>query len=125
MIRHKVDVPVEPTPTAPTDGLKTHPSGPSASENCVRIKSLGFIASKQIKMYGEYFELVSDPFVEGDYAVVNAVSRTDPTIRTLRLPVSILLGLANRSKKPVNVAGLETEVSPKSTRAPGAPTPPK
>ena len=105
MILPKIDVPADQMPPALTDALKLPASVVSASENCAKIKNLGFITSKRIKMYGEDFELVSDPFVEGDYAVIHAITRTDPTIRTLRLPVSILVGLANRFKKPVKLAG--------------------
>lgn len=71
--------------------------GRSPVENCVRIKALGYTASSHINMYGERFELVSDPFDEGDCTVVQVVSASDPTIRTLRLPESILLGLSDRS----------------------------
>jgi hypothetical protein len=48
-------------------------------------------------MYGERFELVSDPFEEGGRTVVQVTSGNNPTVRTLRLPESILLGLSDRS----------------------------
>ena len=67
------------------------------AENCARIKSLGYVASKHMRMYGECFELVSDPVEEGDCIVVQVISGHDPTIRRLSLPVSILLGLSDRS----------------------------
>lgn len=47
-------------------------------------------------MYGERFEIVSDPFDEGDCVAVNATSGNDPEIRTLRLPIAILVGLGDR-----------------------------
>jgi hypothetical protein len=50
-------------------------------------------------MYGERFELVSDPFEEGDCTAVRAISGNNPAIRVLRLPVSIILGLAHRFRK--------------------------
>ncbi len=84
----QLDVPVKP-----------HARGSSA-DNCARIKNLGFTASKHIKMYGERFEIVSDPFSEGGCIAVHAISGNDPKIRTLRLPVAILVGLANRFQKP-------------------------
>lgn len=84
------------------------PGVPSVSranaENCARIKGLGYVASKHIKMYGEHFELVSDPVQEGNCVVVQVVSRNDPTIRTLRLPVSILLGLSDRCGQKQSLA---------------------
>lgn len=80
-------------------GLAIHTSGGSASENCARTRDLGFTASKHIKMYGERFELVSDPFEDGECTAVHVVSRSDQTIRTLRLPVTILIGLSDRFQK--------------------------
>jgi len=93
LILSKVEAPIERTPTEPTDALNGHPSGRSPSENCARIKDLGFTTSKHIKMYGERFELVSDPFVQGDYTAVHAISPNDRGIRELRLPTAILVGL--------------------------------
>jgi hypothetical protein len=90
----QLDVAKEHPLPAPTDALKAHRSSRSASEkNCARIRDLGFRASKHIKLYGEDFELVSDPFIEGDYTTVHAFSRNDPEVRELRLPASILVGL--------------------------------
>jgi hypothetical protein len=66
------------------------------SEKCARIKNLGFSTSKHIKMYGERFEIVSDPFNECDCIAVHAISEGDPqhhpTMRTLLLPIAILVG---------------------------------
>jgi hypothetical protein len=104
LILPKFDTPNEWLSPAPTDVRKRHTSGQSSSENCARIRDLGFKASTHIKMYGEYFELVSDPFVDGDYTTVNAISRNGRGTRTLRLPVSILVGLPDlfrRKAKPV------------------------
>jgi hypothetical protein len=69
----------------------------SPAETCARIKGLGYTASKHITIYGQHLELVSDPVEQGDCTVVQVISEDDPTIRTLRLPVSILLGLTDRS----------------------------
>jgi len=79
--------------------------GPSASESCAKIKNLGFTASKHINMYGERFEIVSDPFSEGDYVAVHATSGTDPEIRTLRLPTAILVSEEDRFLKRSGSAG--------------------
>lgn len=72
----------------------------SRSETCAKIKNLGYTTSKHIKMYGERFELVSEPFVEGDFIAVRALSGHDPAIRILHLPTAILVGLAVRSARP-------------------------
>jgi hypothetical protein len=60
------------------------------SENCARIKKLGYIAGKHMNLYGEHMELVSDPFDEGDCVAVHAISSSNSTARTIKLPVSIL-----------------------------------
>ena len=89
---HAVKVPVfEPTGTPEVPAADRTPA-----EKCARLKDLGYIASTHITMYGERFELVSDPVQEGDCIVVQVLSGKDPTIRRLQLPVSILLGLSDR-----------------------------
>jgi len=55
---------------------------------------MGFKALMRVNMYGERFEIVSDPFDEGTCIAVRATSGNDPEIRTVLLPIAILLGLA-------------------------------
>lgn len=69
-----------------------HKAVRSPSENCTRIKKLGYIEGKHMSLYGEHMELVSDPFVEGDCVAVHAISSSNRTVRTIELPVSILAG---------------------------------
>jgi len=64
----------------------------SPCENCARIKKLGYVAGKHMDLYGEHMELVSDPFEEGDCVAVHAFSSSNTTVRTIKLPVSILTG---------------------------------
>lgn len=45
------------------------------AENCARLKDLGYVASTHIAMYGERFELISDPVQEGDCIVVQVPQR--------------------------------------------------
>jgi hypothetical protein len=35
-------------------------------EDCLRIKDLGYGSSHHIRMYGQQFEIVSDPIPDGD-----------------------------------------------------------
>jgi hypothetical protein len=65
----------------------------SALEDCVRIKDLGYSRSHHIRMYGEQFDIVSDPFQQGTGVAVQVTTAQEPTERTLRLPTSILVGL--------------------------------
>lgn len=73
-----------------TDAL-LKPDTAAPSESCAKIKGLGFTASRHIRMYGEQFEIVSEPFSEGDGVAVHAICGKDPKVRTLRLPTAILV----------------------------------
>jgi hypothetical protein len=68
-------------------------SGRTPVEDCARIKELGYDISHHVQMYGERFEIVSDPVSEGSGVSIQAVSLENPKRRTLRLPVSIIVGL--------------------------------
>lgn len=72
----------------------------SPAENCTKIRKLGFTTSRHIKMYGQALELMSDPFEEGKHTSVRVVSRADQRERTIHLPVSILVGLADLFETP-------------------------
>jgi hypothetical protein len=69
------------------------------------MKDLGFSASMHIRMYGEHFEIVSDPFDEAGGVAVRATSGSDPAIRTVRLPLAILVGRADRFLKRPGAPG--------------------
>lgn len=96
MLIPKIDVLPKPDTQA---SAASSANSRSRSENCGRIKDLGFATSKHITMYGQHFEIVSDPFSEGDCVSVRATSGDDPEIRILRLPTTILVGAKNRFLK--------------------------
>ena len=75
----------------------------SASDSCGKIRKLGFAASMHINMYGERFEIVSDPFDDEDCIAVRATSGNNPEIRTLRLPIAILVSREDRFLKRLGV----------------------
>lgn len=68
-------------------------SDPAPAETCSRIKELGYGVAGHINLYGQRFQIVSDPFPDGQGISVQAITANDPTRRTLRLPVSLLIGL--------------------------------
>jgi hypothetical protein len=103
VIISQIDVFLKPdTPALEVDSIRRDRS---RSESCAKIKGLGFTASRHITMYGEQFEIVSDPFSEGDYVAVHATSGNDPNVRTLRLPIAILVGSEGRFLKIRSVTG--------------------
>lgn len=63
---------------------------------------LGYIAGKRVNLFGERFEIASKPFIDGDWVAVRATSENDPTIRTIRLPLSILVGVTDLLPKHVS-----------------------
>jgi len=50
-------------------------------------------------MYGERFDIVSDPFPAGTGVAVEVTTPKQPKKRVLRLPTSILVGLKDMFKK--------------------------
>jgi hypothetical protein len=60
------------------------------SELCERLKVLGYANSGRIRLYGEEFDLTSNPFREDTGYAVEAVSRRSGQIRKLRIPLSVL-----------------------------------
>lgn len=76
---------------SPGEGaIVTSQSGSSLAEICTRVKHRGYAASKRIRIYGEEFEVVSDPFPSDGGIAVHVKSRKDSGIRTLQLPVTLL-----------------------------------
>jgi hypothetical protein len=96
------------TDSAQIIAVTAETTGKLLSEKCTRVRELGYRPSAHAKLYGQHFEIVSDPFPEGNGVAVRAVTATDPTVRTLRLPLAILLGLRDFfPKTPVIGPGLD------------------
>ena len=55
---------------------------PSVQETCAHIKHLGYATSRRIRLYGEDFEVVSDPFPEADGIAIHVRTSKDSRIRT-------------------------------------------
>ena len=74
----------------------------SLEEACARIKHLGYVASRRVRIYGEEFELLSDPFPQADQIAIRAKAKGDSRVRMLRLPVTIVQG--GRGQRQVTAA---------------------
>jgi hypothetical protein len=72
--------------------MMNHETGRTPAMDCARIKKLGYSTSHHIHMYGEHFEIVSDPFPDGAGVAVDAITARNPVKRRLHLPVAILVG---------------------------------
>jgi hypothetical protein len=71
----------------------------SAEDACVRIKHLGYVAFRRVRIYGEEFELLSDPFPERDRIAIRARAKGDSGVRILRLPLTIVQSSRGRTVK--------------------------
>jgi hypothetical protein len=69
---------------------------PSMLEVCARVRHLGYAASGRVRLYGEEFEVVSDPFPEADGIAVHVTTKKDSRIRVLQLPATVLQSVRAR-----------------------------
>ncbi|HEY3973657.1 MAG TPA: hypothetical protein VGM18_11670 [Candidatus Sulfotelmatobacter sp.] len=68
----------------------------SIAEVCASVKRLGYGVSEHIRLYGEEFEVVSDPFPEADGIAVRVKTEKDAAIRVVRLPATVLRSAKGR-----------------------------
>ena len=68
----------------------------SSSEICAGVKKLGFAAFERVRLYGEEFELLSDPFPEADGIAIRVKSKRDARLRTVQLPATIVQSVRSR-----------------------------
>jgi len=61
-----------------------------SAEICAGVKRLGYGASQKVRLYGEEFEVVSDPFPEAGGIAVQVKSKKNATLRVVQLPATIL-----------------------------------
>ena len=71
--------------------MTSHPDqSPSIAEIIENVKRLGYGASQNIRLYGEEFEVVSDPFCEAGGIAVSARTKKGEGIRVVQLPATVL-----------------------------------
>ena len=68
----------------------------SISEICAGVKKLGFAAFEHIRLYGEEFELVSDPFPDSEGIAVRVKTKKDSRHRVVQLPTTVLQTVRSR-----------------------------
>ncbi len=59
-------------------------------EVCERLKDLGYARQKRIRVYGEEFDLTSNPVADETGFAIEAVSRKSGHARMLRIPLSVV-----------------------------------
>jgi len=68
--------------------LNIEPS--SVLEICANVKRMGYAVSSRVRLYGEDFEVLSDPFPDAGGVAVHVKSEKDSRICMLRLPLTVL-----------------------------------
>jgi len=62
---------------------------------CERLQTLGYAQRNTIRMYGEEFQLTSNPVAEGRGFAIEAVSRKSGSVRKLLIPLSVVQMVTN------------------------------
>jgi hypothetical protein len=57
---------------------------------CRKLQRLGYSAQQRIRLYGEEFDLVSDPIPEDNGFAVDGISRKSGNVRRVPIPLSIV-----------------------------------
>lgn len=78
--------------------MTSHTESHTVLEMCASVKRLGYATSCQVRLYGEDFDVLSDPFPEEDGIAVRAKAKKDSRICVLRLPAPVLQTVG-RSRK--------------------------
>ncbi len=79
-----------------SETLRTSQEIGQVDQLCERLKQLGYAQSKWIRIYGQEFELISNPFPQGKGIAVRAQSKQEQQERILALPLPILQMVAKR-----------------------------
>ena len=77
------------------DVTTTHTNLPTA-EVCARIKQFGYAVSQEIRIYGEEFDVLSDPFPSDGGVAIHVRSKRTLQSRVLQLPATIIHRVTER-----------------------------
>jgi hypothetical protein len=74
------------------------------NEVCAQLQRMGYAQSKRIRIYGQEFEVVSNPFPHGDGIAVRAFSQRETQARTLRLPLPVVQMVTRQKQQKKKIA---------------------
>ena len=60
---------------------------------CKRLQRLGFTSKHRVKLYGDEFDLISDPTFDGRGYGIDGVSQKSGNLRHLGIPLSVVCTL--------------------------------
>ena len=62
----------------------------TATEVCARIRQFGYAVSQRIRIYGEEFDVLSDPFPSDGGIAIHVRSKRTLQARVLQLPATVI-----------------------------------
>jgi hypothetical protein len=71
---------------------------PLVAEICASIKRLGYGVGESIHLYGEEFEVVSDPFPEDGEIAVYVKPKKGEGLRVVKLPATVIQSAMGRKR---------------------------
>jgi hypothetical protein len=84
-----------------TNNLMTNQHSSEVFEVCDQLQKMGYAQSKRIRIYGQEFEAVSDPFPNGAGIAIRAFSKQETTARILQLPLPVVQMVTRQKRKKV------------------------
>jgi hypothetical protein len=84
--------------------LSTSQQSIDVNEVCIQLQKMGYAQSKRIRIYGQEFEVVSNPFPQGDGIAVQAFSQGERQTRTLRLPLPVVQMVTRQKQQKKKIA---------------------
>ncbi|MGA9389918.1 MAG: hypothetical protein WBV69_05685 [Candidatus Sulfotelmatobacter sp.] len=63
---------------------------PTVVDMCDHVKNLGYAVNDQIRLYGEEFEVISDPFPAEDGIAIRVRTKGNSMERVLQLPATVI-----------------------------------
>lgn len=76
----------------------------NAEAVCGRLIALGYAKQNRVRMYGDEFELISNPFVDENGFAVQAISTGSGEARLLRIPLSVLRAVTGDGRSCADAA---------------------
>ena len=70
--------------------MTSHPEISDNAEICAGVKRLGYGSKQTVRLYGEEFEVISDPFPEAGGIAVTVRTKRNDSIRVVQLPSTVL-----------------------------------
>jgi hypothetical protein len=84
--------------------LSTSQQSIDVNEVCIQLQKMGYAQSKRIRIYGQEFEVVTNPFPQGDGIAVQAFSQGERQTRTLRLPLPVVQMVTRQKQQKKKIA---------------------